>query len=75
MVELHVPECSLLIPLQQALTDLGAVDNFIKLDVAQTLQIPLKPKPVSDLLEMIDGSPLFFGPMATETIPLWVTSQ
>lgn len=49
-----VPKSTLSISLQQALIVLSAVDNFINLKTAQTLQIALRPKPVPNLVKTID---------------------
>lgn len=55
---------------QWALINSGATDNFIDAKAAQDLQILFCLKSTSVLVETIDGSLLFSGPVTQETVPL-----
>lgn len=64
------------LPLQQAIIDSGLQQpTFVNAEAAQAVQIPLWPKPIPDLVGMINRSLLSSGPVAMETIPLKVTIQ
>lgn len=58
------------IHLQQALIDSGAVNNFINVEVACALHIPLQPKGTSDLVETFDESLLSSDLVTHKTAPL-----